>query len=271
MCWAPAPPRPTCRAAAPRRAPERGGGLSPSPPGFLFFLPRWSRGGAAGAADGAPSRPSSPPRFLRPCSPRLPLGCRGVSRIWGNPGLAGPQSPGGAGTRRRVRGWGQGLPAGPGGAAPTPHLRSCSGPAGRRCREAAGVSEGSAQPWHLRRELGPDGSPRARGDGFVPGRAPLPRSPVGGSEPRGAGPRRSREEGKAEARLLVRIVIFHQSPAICVSAPDRTPAVLLAGVTETTQRWRRANCICSPAHRSKLRPSHGAGKGAKGPCDMREI
>lgn len=101
-----------------------------------------------------------------------------------------------------------------------------------------------------------------------------PRSPVGGERSPGRGAtagRWSREEGKAEARLLVRIVIFHQSPAICVSAPDRTPAVLLAGVTETTQRWRRANCICSPAHRSKLRPSHGAGKGAKGPCDMREI
>lgn len=126
---------------------------------------------------------------------------------------------------------------------------------------------------------GPDGWPSAQGKSLSPGAA----APAGGapcaapsrgerSPGRGAAAARwSREEGKAEARLLVRIVIFHQSPAICVSAPDRTPAVLLAGVTETTQRWRRANCICSPAHRSKLRPSHGAGKGAKGPCDMREI
>lgn len=113
-----------------------------------------------------------------------------------------------------------------------------------------------------------DGSPWAQENPF-----PLVH-PVGGERSPGRGAaaaRRSREEGKAEARLLVRIVIFHQSPAICVSAPDRTPAVLLAGVTETTQRWRRANCICSPAHRSKLRPSHGAGKRAKGPCDVREI
>ncbi|XP_053941372.1 uncharacterized protein LOC128854203 [Cuculus canorus] len=115
----------------------------------------------------------------------------------------------------------------------------------------------------------------ATGKSLSPGaERPRPVRPVGGEPSPGRGAptaRCSREEGKAEARLLVRTVIFHQSPAICVSAPDRTPAVLLAEVTETTQRWRRANCICSPALRSKLRPSHGAGKGAKGPCDMREI
>lgn len=138
------------------------------------------------------------------------------------------------------------------------------------------------------RAAGPP-SPRARGSPLavasLPGmggptgrpghkKTPLARRTRRGQRSPGRGAaaaRRSREEGRAEARLLVRIVIFHQSPAICVSAPDRTPAVLLAGVTETTQRWRRANCICSPAHRSKLRPSHGAGKRAKGPCDMREI
>lgn len=136
---------------------------------------------------------------------------------------------------------------------------------------------------HLCREASPDGSLAARENPFLPqpeshskgGRRRFvgrPRTVEGRTlGRRAASARRSREEGKTEARLLGRIVIFHQSAAICVSAPDRTPAVLLAGVTETTQRWRRANCICSPAHRSKLRPSHGAGKGAKGPCDMREI
>lgn len=136
---------------------------------------------------------------------------------------------------------------------------------------------------HLCREADPEGSLPARENPFLPqsesrsrgGRRLFVGRPrtVGRRAPGhgAASARRSREEGKTEARLLGRIVIFHQSAAICVSAPDRTPAVLLAGVTETTQRWRRANCICSPAHRSKLRPSHGAGKGAKGPCDMREI
>lgn len=123
-------------------------------------------------------------------------------------------------------------------------------------------------PWHHCRQWGPRRLAPGTRKPLWPGAARRgERSPGRGA----AAARRSREEGKAEARLLVRIVIFHQSPAICVSAPDRTPAVLLAGVTETTQRWRRANCICSPAHRSKLRPSHGAGKRAKGPCDVREI
>lgn len=150
---------------------------------------------------------------------------------------------------------------------------------------AEGLLPGESSPPDSRRSPldggggGPDGSPSAQGKSLSPGAgaprvAPSGRGGVGGKRSPGCGAaagRWSREEGKAEARLVVRIVIFHQSAAICVSAPDRTPAVLLAGVTETTQRWRRANCICSPAHRSKLRPSHGAGKGAKGPCDMREI
>lgn len=297
----PAPPEGARGDAEPRRreaeegCPGRGwlrSNEDSSATGGVLFLPRWSGEKGPRKQLGLRGRPSPPPRLLHG-----PAEAAGPDRSGGRaPGLEGPPSPG------ALR---------DGGSSPSPHLRLLSGspqlclsgcsrgrtadpspalwhrlppsthglfpprldsPSSGRCEQPRRPPQGPGGllwPWHRCRARG------ARRLTLGTRKALSPGAPLAAGAPRrgGAlpGARWSREEGKAEARLLVRIVIFHQSAAICVSAPDRTPAVLLAGVTETTQRWRRANCICSPAHRSKLRPSHGAGKGAKGPCDMREI
>lgn len=231
-------------------------------------------------------------------SPRLPHGPAGT----GGPGRTEGRAPGLEGAPRTRLPWGRReltqpapaaslgevsdipmsvCPAAPGEGQPSP-AQPCGTVSFPACfHPGSPIWEGSSSPAALPKGRGFSSCRGiAAGNGGARRVSPDTRKPLFPGAPRrgerfpgrgAAAARWSREEGKAEARLLVRIVIFHQSPAICVSAPDRTPAVLLAGVTETTQRWRRANCICSPTHRSKLRPSHGAGKRAKGPCDMREI
>lgn len=305
----PTPPKGVRRDAAPRRrkaeegCPGRGWVRS-NEDSFVtrgvLFLSRWSGEEGPRKLLRLRGRPSPPPRL-----PHGPAEAAGPGRTGGRtPGLEGQPSPGRTRSpsgRRELphlapaASLGASLtspglsvcPAAPGEGPWSPALGhhlppSCfhprsTAPAWESASSRAALPKGpgvSSGRGITAGNGGPDGSPWAQENPFRLEPLSLPVHPVGGERSPGRGAaaaRWSREEGKAEARLLVRIVIFHQSPAICVSAPDRTPAVLLAGVTETTQRWRRANCICSPAHRSKLRPSHGAGKGAKGPCDMREI